>query len=170
MVTIIIAGVLFGVILQRSRVNTFDRIGGFAMMQDWTVPKVMLTAIAVSMVLLFVETQLGWAAFHVKPFLAGGVIGGGIVFGIGMAILGYCPGTLIVSVGEGALDALVGTIAGLIAGVVFVVLFPSIRVPLGPNLGKVQLLPHALLWGGLTVLAVAALLIWAAVKLDSFEA
>ncbi len=169
MVTIILSGVLFGIILQRSRVNTFDRIGGFAMWEDWTVPKVMLTAIAVSLVLLFIECQLGMATFHVKPFLAGGVIGGGILFGIGMAILGYCPGTLIVSTGEGALDALAGTIVGLMTGALYVAVFPSIRPILGPDLGKLQLMPRSPLWGGLIVLIVAAALVWAAVKLDSLE-
>src|SRR4030042_6594387 len=113
----VIFGILFGWILQRSRVNTCNKIGGFAMLKDFTVLKLLLTAIGVGSVLLFIEIQLGLASLHVKPFNLTGVLLGGIVFGMGMAILGYCPGTLIVSIGEGAVDALVGTLGGLAGGV-----------------------------------------------------
>jgi uncharacterized protein len=169
MMKIIILGIIFGVILQRSRVNTFDRIGGFAMLKDFTVPKIMLTAIAVSVVLLFVEVKLGMAGLHVKPLVIGGVVGGGILFGIGMAVLGYCPGTLIVSTGEGALDALIGIIVGVGTGALFAAMFPHIRDFLGPNLGKIQLLPDSTIWGGLTVVIFSILLILLARKLDSLE-
>ncbi|NOZ13084.1 MAG: YeeE/YedE family protein [Acidobacteria bacterium] len=169
MIKIIILGVIFGAILQRSRVNTFDRIGGFAMLKDFTVPKIMLVAIAVSTVLLFAEVKLGMAGFHVKPLIVGGVIGGGILFGAGMAILGYCPGTLIVSTGEGAVDALIGTVAGIAAGALFALLFPSVRSMLGPNLGKIQLLPHSVFAGAAVVAIFAVLLIWLARKLDTLD-
>ena len=169
MIKIILLGIVFGVILQRSRVNTFDRIGGFAMLKDFTVPKIMLTAIAVSVVLLFAEVKLGMAGLHVKPLVIGGVVGGGILFGIGMAILGYCPGTLIVSTGEGAVDALIGLIAGIATGAFFVAIFPRIRHLLGPNLGKIQLLPDSAVLSGIIVVLFAALLIMLARKLDTLD-
>ncbi len=169
MIKIIILGIVFGVILQRSRVNTFDRIGGFAMLKDFTVPKVMLTAIAVSIVLLFIEVKLGVAGFHIKPLAIGGIIGGGVLFGMGMAILGYCPGTLIVSTGEGALDAFIGLIIGIVTGTFFVVIFPHIRPFLGPNLGKIQLLSSSIPWGTVTVVVISFLLFWLARKLDTLD-
>jgi len=64
---------------------------------------------------------------------------GGLVFGVGMAILGYCPGTLPISLGQGSLDALVGIIGGLFAGLLYTVLSPSIHEVLGPNLGVISL-------------------------------
>ena len=74
------------------------------------------------------------ATFHVKPLLLGGVILGGLVFGVGMTILGYCPGTLFVSAGEGAVDALVGIFGGLLGGLTFTISLPVIKGILGPNL------------------------------------
>ena len=48
--------------------------------------------------------------------MLGGIAIGGIVFGTGMAILGYCPGTLPVSLGEGSVDALISIIGARMAG------------------------------------------------------
>jgi uncharacterized membrane protein YedE/YeeE len=75
----------------------------------------------------------------VKPMIMGGIIIGGVIFGIGMAILGYCPGTLAISLGEGSLDALLGVIGGLLGGLIFTLILPSIQAILGPNLGKISL-------------------------------
>ena len=64
---------------------------------------------------------------------------GGLIFGTGMAVLGYCPGTLPVSLGEGSLDALVGILGGLLAGLVYTILLPSIHGILGPDFGNMTL-------------------------------
>lgn len=166
MLKIILLGIAFGIILQRSRVNTFDRIGGFAMLRDFTVPKVMLTAIAVSSVLLFAETTAGLSQLHLKPLVIGGVVAGGVLFGVGMAILGYCPGTLIVSAGEGALDAVIALLVGVATGALYVVLFPTLKPLLGPNLGTIHLLPSGAVWGAVIVVVFAACLILLALALD----
>ncbi len=152
---IAVLGFAFGLILQRSRLNTYDVIGGFAMLDDWTVPKALLVAVGVGAVLLAVEVVVGWASWHVKPFLLAGVAIGGLIFGAGMAILGYCPGTLAVSLGEGALDAAVGIVGGILAGWLFTLAYPSIEGVLGPNLGKLALVQ--LLKGPAGVLVIAVL-------------
>jgi len=139
MLKTVILGVLFGVILQRSRVNTFDKIAGFAILKDFTVPKVLFTAIGVGSILLFIQVNLGLATLSPKPLLLTGVILGGFIFGVGMAVLGYCPGTLVVAMGEGALDAVVGVLGGLLAGWFYIMLYPSLRPFLGPDLGKLSL-------------------------------
>ncbi len=56
---------------------------------------------------------LGFASYHIKPLILGGIVLGGLIFGTGMAILGYCPGTLAISFGEGSADAFIGIIGGL---------------------------------------------------------
>jgi uncharacterized membrane protein YedE/YeeE len=71
--------------------------------------------------------------------LLGGIAIGGIIFGVGMAILGYCPGTLPVSLGEGSVDALIGIIGGLVGGFVYTILLPSIQSILGPDFGSISL-------------------------------
>ena len=165
---IAILGFAFGVILQRSRLNTFDVIGGFAMLEDWTVPKALLVAVGVGAVLLAVEVTLGWATWHVKPLLLGGVAVGGLVFGAGMAILGYCPGTLAVSLGEGALDAGVGVVGGILAGWLFTLAYPSLKGLLGPNFGKPALVQLSGSAAGVLLIALVfgAVTVWFAFWLD----
>jgi hypothetical protein len=138
-VLILIFGFLFGAILQIARLNKYDTISGMARLEDFTVAKAMLSAIGIGAVLLSIETGMGVASFHVKPLLLAGVTVGGLLFGAGMAILGYCPGTMAISLGEGSLDALVGIVGGILAGIVYTLVEPSIGSALGPDLGPVTL-------------------------------
>ena len=137
--TILILGFFFGGILAYARLNKFDTISGAARLTDLTVPKTIAVAIGLGMIFITVITAMGLAQYHVKPFVVGGVILGGLIFGSGMAILGYCPGTLPVSVGEGSLDAMIGVIGGLAGGIVYSVVLPSISWLLGPDLGHISL-------------------------------
>lgn len=139
MITIIILGFLFGAILQYARLNKYNVISGMATLDDLTVAKAIATAIGVGAILLNIEIAMGLASYHVKPFIFGGVALGGLIFGIGMAILGYCPGTLAVSLGEGSLDALLGIIGGLLGGLFYTILLPVIQPVLGPDLGSISL-------------------------------
>ena len=67
---------------------------------------------------------------------------GGLVFGAGMAVLGYCPGTLAISAGEGSLDAWWGILGGLLGGWVYTLSLPALQPLLGPDLGKISLHSH----------------------------
>ncbi len=136
---IFIFGAVFGLLIQYANLNRFDVISKQATLKDNTVAKTILLAVGLGAVLLSIVMGAGWASFHVKPFVTGGIIIGGLVFGAGMAILGYCPGTLAISLGEGSLDAFVGILGGLTGGFLFTVLLPSIKGILGPNLGKISL-------------------------------
>lgn len=138
-VLIILLGFLFGLFLQYAKVNTYNVISGMAVLKDFTVAKTIAAAIGIGAIGLSIAVGLGYADFHIKPFLAGSVIIGGILFGIGMAILGYCPGTLPVSFGQGSVDALIGILGGLAASVLYTVLSPIIHGALGPDLGKIAL-------------------------------
>src|SRR5512133_1021453 len=135
----LILGFLFGDILQYSRLNRYNTISGMAMLKDFTMAKAIATAIGLGIILVNVEIGLGFASYHVKPLIIGGIIIGGLLFGTGMAILGYCPGTIPISLGEGSLDALTGLIGGLVAGVLYTVLAPSLSPVLGPNLGAISM-------------------------------
>ncbi|VAX23293.1 hypothetical protein MNBD_IGNAVI01-485 [hydrothermal vent metagenome] len=136
---ILILGFLFGAILQYAKLNRFDTISGMATLDDLAVAKAIAVAVGVGAILLNIEIGLGLAVYHVKPFIFGGIVLGGLIFGSGMAILGYCPGTLAVSFGEGSIDALIGIIGGLFGGLIFTILLPSISGILGPDLGKISL-------------------------------
>ena len=132
-------GMVFGALLLYARLNRFDVITGLALREDLTVAKALSLAIGTGAILVNAEVALGVASYHVKPLLLGGVILGGIVFGMAMAILGYCPGTLAVSAGEGSLDAVIGIAGGLTGGVFYTLVLPYIRPILGPDLGKISL-------------------------------
>jgi len=136
---IIIFGAIFGLLIRYANLNRFDTINGEAIMKDFTVAKTIMTVIAVGSILLAIEMALGLSSYHIKPFIFGGIVLGGILFGIGMAVLGYCPGTLAVSMGEGAIDAWIGFAGGLLGGLAFTLLLPSLAPVLGPNLGKISL-------------------------------
>ncbi len=136
---ILILGFLFGAILQYAHLNKYDVISRLSTLEDLTIAKALLVAIGAGAIILNIEIAFGIASYHVKPFVFGGIVLGGLIFGSGMAILGYCPGTLAVSLGEGALDALTGIIGGLLGGLVFTLILPSIKGILGPDWGKISL-------------------------------
>jgi hypothetical protein len=138
-IAIVLAGFVFGYFLQHARVNRNDVITGMAVMEDWTVAKVMGLAVGVGAPLIAVMVQLGLADYHVKPVMTGGLIWGGLLFGFGMAVLGYCPGTLTVSAGQGAVDAWVGIAGGLLGGLTFTLMYPTILPLLGPDHGPISL-------------------------------
>jgi uncharacterized membrane protein YedE/YeeE len=137
--TILVLGFLFGATLQYAKLNRFNTISGLAILENFAVAKAIAVAIGVGILFISIETGLGLATYHIKPFVVGGIILGGLLFGTGMAILGYCPGTLPVSLGEGSVDAFIGIIGGLLGGLVYTLLLPSFHVILGPDLGKISL-------------------------------
>lgn len=136
---ILFFGFLFGLIIQYARLNTFNVISRASTLEDLTMFKAMGFAIGLGVIILAFEIGFGFASFHVKPFILGGILLGGLIFGAGMSILGYCPGTMAVSLGEGSLDAFVGIIGGLFGGLIYTLILPLISPILGPNLGAVSL-------------------------------
>jgi uncharacterized membrane protein YedE/YeeE len=139
MIQILIFGFLFGALLQHAKLNKYNTIAGMATLENFTVAKTIAFAIGLGAILINLEISLGFASYHIKPVLIGGVMMGGIVFGAGMAILGYCPGTLPISLGQGSLDALTGIIGGIAGALVFTLLWPGIQAILGPDLGNISL-------------------------------
>lgn len=132
-------GFLFGLALQYARLNEFNTISGMAVRKDFTVAKTIAAVIGTGVIGLAFLTGLGYAGFYIKPFIAGSIILGGLLFGTGMAILGYCPGTLPVSMGQGSLDAFLGFAGGLLAGWIYTLLSPYIHNTIGPDLGPLAL-------------------------------
>ena len=108
-------GIVFGFLLQKGGVARYEVLMGQFLLTDFTVIKVMVTAIAVGMVGVFAMRALGLVKLHVKPTRYAANIVGGLLFGIGMAVFGYCPGTGATALGQGNFDAIAG-IAGLMAG------------------------------------------------------
>lgn len=111
-------GFAFGWLLNRARVTDCNLIVKQFLLRDFTVLKVMLTAIVGGGIGVLALKNTGLASYHIKEANLLGVALGAALFGIGMVIYGYCPGTGIAAIGTGSLHALVGA-AGMIGGGIF---------------------------------------------------
>lgn len=109
-------GICFGFFLQKGGVTHYEVIMGQLTLKDWTVVKVMLSAVMTGMIGIYLLRVPGLVRLHKKSGSFGSTVIGGLIFGIGFALLGYCPGTVAGAVGQGALDALLGGVAGMLLG------------------------------------------------------
>jgi uncharacterized membrane protein YedE/YeeE len=111
----LLTGILFGFLLQKARVVRYDKQIGALRFQDMTIIKFMMSAIIVGMVGIHFFETFGLVQLLYKPVVIGENVAGGIIFGLGWGLLGYCPGTQGGALGEGRWDALWG-ILGMIVG------------------------------------------------------
>ncbi|MBX3448248.1 MAG: YeeE/YedE family protein [Planctomycetaceae bacterium] len=157
----LVTGIAFGFLLQKGRVAKYEVILGQLLLKDWTVVKVMGTAVVVGSVGVYTLVEGGWASLEVKPLLYGGVISGAVLFGIGMALLGYCPGTSVAACGEGRRDAMVGVL-GMLTGAGLFVALHSMMQPIIQGMGNdgKPTLPEVL---GISPWAVVAILVAAGI-------
>ena len=123
----LVTGVVFGILLQRAEVIRYDRQLGALLFQDMTIVKFMLSTILVGMVGVHLLSDLGLAKLAIKPLVLGGNVLGGLIFGAGWALLGYCPGTAGGALGEGRVDALAGMAGMLLGAAVFAEAFPFLK-------------------------------------------
>jgi uncharacterized membrane protein YedE/YeeE len=133
-------GVVFGALLQKGRAAKYDVIIDQLLLRDGTVARIMGTAVAVGSAGVHALQSQGYGKLEVKPLQLGGVLGGGLLFGAGMAILGYCPGTTLAALGEGRRDAIAGALGMLTGAALFVRVYPTIKPALeAGDYGKVTL-------------------------------
>ena len=124
-------GVLFGFLLQKGGVTDYDVITGQLLLADFTVLKVMLSAVVTGTLGVHLLRSLGLVRLHPKPGSLGTSVVGGLIFGVGFAVLGYCPGTVAGAVGQGFLDALFGGVVGTLLGAgLFAAVYPKLRKPI----------------------------------------
>jgi hypothetical protein len=109
-------GIIFGIFLQKGGATNYDIILAQLLLTDFTVLKIMLSAVATGMIGIYFMKGLGWVQLNPKPGSVGTSVVGGLIFGVGFATLGYCPGTIAGAIGHGFLDALVGGLLGILIG------------------------------------------------------
>lgn len=125
LVAALIIGIGFGWCLESAGMGSARKLAGQFYLTDLTVFKVMFTAIVTAMLGVF---WLGWLGIldltrvyvpetYLVPQLAGG-----LVFGVGFALGGLCPGTSCVAAATGRLDG-VALVAGMWSGVLATGLF-----------------------------------------------
>lgn len=124
----LLAGICFGFLLQRGGVTRYGIIMGQLLLRDWSVVKIILTAIVTGMLGVHVILALGLATPHRKAGSVGSTVIGGLIFGVGFGLLGYCPGTATGAVGQGSVDALVGGVLGMLIGVaIYAAMYPKLK-------------------------------------------
>ncbi|MGD9690963.1 MAG: YeeE/YedE thiosulfate transporter family protein [Phycisphaerales bacterium] len=156
-----ITGLVFGFLLQKGGVTRYNTIVNQFRLKDFTVIKTMLTAIVVGSIGIYAMLQMGMIkGLSVKSAeLAMNGLGGAI-FGVGMVVLGYCPGTALAAIGQGSRDAIVGMAGALVGAGVYAELYPHIGPALEgvANFGKVTLpeVMHVPAWVLIGVLALGS--------------
>ena len=124
----LIMGIIFGFLLQKGGATNYDVILGQLLLTDFTVVKIMLSAVIAGMVGVYHLKRLGLTQLHPKPDSLGASVIGGLIFGVGFGTLGYCPGTLAGALGQGHLDALFGGVVGILIGAgLFAALYPRLE-------------------------------------------
>ncbi len=114
----LIFGVFFGLSLERAGLGNPHKLTGVFYLRDFTVPKVMFTAILVACGGLYLLSDLGFVDLervYFLPTFFWPQLAGGALFGIGFVMSGYCPGTAVAGFASGRLDALV-MMAGVVLG------------------------------------------------------
>lgn len=144
----LLLGLLFGWSLHKAGLTHYARIVGIYRLRDLTVLRFMLTALVVGGVAIQLGLDLGLAASVPVPptFVASNLVGG-VVFGVGMATAGYCPGTIVAEAGEGRLDAVVAGFSGLLVGAIVFGLLQPMMMPALARLGSLGRVTFAELSG-----------------------
>jgi len=115
----VVLGLGFGFILERAGFASARKLTAVFYFYDMAVVKVMFTAIVTAMAGLFILSSAGvldLGELYVEPTNYAAAAVGGLVFGAGFAIGGYCPGTSLAACATGRLDA-AAFLAGMLAGV-----------------------------------------------------
>lgn len=123
----LITGILFGFLLQKGRVLRYDKQLGALRLLDMTIVKFMVSAVLVGMVGIYLLNDLGLVKLSIKSMVVGGVVLGGLTFGIGWGLLGYCPGTSLGALGEGRWDSIWGILGMLCGAAIYAEAYPTMK-------------------------------------------
>ena len=130
--------------LQKGKLGRYATIVNVFRFTDLTVLKFLVSALMVAMLGIQSLISLGLAdSVPIAPTYMLGNLIGGLVFGVGMALVGFCPGTVAAGAGEGRLDNLIPGSLGLYTGaVVFGATYPKVFPAIASvaNLGSVTVM------------------------------
>ena len=160
----VITGIIFGFLLQKAQVLRYDKQLGALRVIDMTIVKFMLSAIVVGSIGIYLFKDLGVISLDIKSTSIGAQVVGGLLFGIGWGLLGYCPGTAAGAIGEGRIDGLWGVLGMLCGGAVYAVVYPFMKTHI-ISIGKYGKLSVSQLiginhWIVITVFAVLTILLF----------
>lgn len=158
----LLLGVGFGFFLERAGLGSSVKLAAQFYLTDLTVFKVMFTAIVTALVGLGTLSAVGLvdlARIELPRTFVLPQLVGGLVFGVGFVVGGYCPGTGCVGLSSGRLDAVAVVVGMLVGAFAFAEVYPLlagfyVSTPLGPvTLPELAGVPG---WvGGLAIVAMA---------------
>jgi hypothetical protein len=168
----LIIGMAFGAIIQLAGASNYHKILGSLLLKDLDVIKLILMSIAVGTVGIYALDLVDMANMSIKPTYVVGIVIAGLIFGVGFAVAGYCPGTCIVASAEGKTDAIVTVLGGLAGVLVYSIVYPAFRGLIEvTNYGEVTI-PSTLgingLWIAVPFSAILFLLMFKVLK-DRYE-
>jgi len=122
----VLIGIGFGFFLEKAGFGSARKLVAVFYFYDMAVVKVMFTAIVTAMIGLFLFSTLGlldMAELYIEPSNYPAAILGGIVFGVGFVIGGYCPGTSLTAAATGKLDGMAFIFGIFVASYAYAELF-----------------------------------------------
>nr|MEE4269253.1 DUF6691 family protein [Candidatus Krumholzibacteria bacterium] len=123
----LVTGIFFGALLQQGRVLRYEKQVGAMLFKDMTILKFMLSAIIVGMIGINLLVSLGVIALSVKATAIGANLVGGLLFGAGWAVMGFCPGTSVGALGEGRWHALFAIAGMLVGAALYAEAYPALK-------------------------------------------
>jgi uncharacterized membrane protein YedE/YeeE len=123
----LLIGMLFGFVLDKGGLNRYHKIANVFRFTDLTVLRFMMSGMLVGMVGVYTLRYLGLLELtNVAPSVLARQLVGGAVFGVGMALAGFCPGTCVAGAARGQLDYLIpGLLGFLTGGVIYGLIYPT---------------------------------------------
>jgi len=126
----LLIGIAFGFFLERAGFGSSRKLTGVFYFKDMAVIKVMFTAVIAAALGLTGCMVLGWVSIegiYLMPTVYGAYIVGGLIFGVGFVMGGWCPGTAAAGVASGKMDALIFLLGAVIGSALFNEMFGLIK-------------------------------------------
>lgn len=137
----LVTGIIFGFLLQKGEVLRFEKQVGFMLLRDMTIIKFMFSAVLVGMIGIYWLYGAGIISLSLKATNVGAIVIGGLLFGIGWAVAGYCPGTSIGALAEGRFHAIWAILGMLVGAGLYAEAYPALKTSIlsWGNYGKITL-------------------------------
>ena len=136
----LLMGIVFGFVLEKSRVFEPGLIVGQMQLRNFTMLKVFLTAVITGLVLIGIMHGFFGGKLHPKALMYGANILGGLMLGAGITLAGGCPGTVLAQIGAGYKDSWLVLLGGIGGALTFGYLEPTLKpVLLSGGPGKLTL-------------------------------
>ena len=123
----LITGIAFGVLLQQGGVLRFEKQVGAMLLNEMTILKFMLSAIIIGTIGTNLLVSAGIVDLKIKATQVGVNIIGGVLFGSGWAVTGYCPGTSVGALGEGRWHAVWVILGVLFGAAIYAKAYPAMK-------------------------------------------